>query len=139
MLERGGVDDRARVIHAAEAIAAAIGRKDGPAVRQMLAAGFVQRSLGGSSSDADAFIEGIAAIPGDILTIRLEQLDADLTPLGAIATGVQFAQVRIGGKVIDDRRGFIDLFVQQAGEWRLQAAVDAPAPAVDDIQIPRRP
>ena len=133
------MDDRVPVIHAAEAIAAAIRRKDGPAVRQRLAAGFAQRSLGGSSSDADAFIEGIAAIAGDILTIRLEQLEVDLTPLGAIATGIQFAQVRIGGNVIDDRRGFIDVFVQQEGEWRLQAAVDAPAPALDDTLIARTP
>lgn len=36
------------------------------------------------------------------------------------------ARVRLDGQLIDDRRGFIDWFVEDAGTWRIQAAVDLP-------------
>ena len=109
------MDDRAAVMRVAGAVAEAIGRKDAAAVRQMLAVGFVQRSLGGSSSETEAFLDGVASIPGEVLTIRLEQLEVDVTPVGAVATGIQFAQVHVHGQLIDDRRGFVDWFVRDGG------------------------
>jgi hypothetical protein len=56
--------------------------------------------------------------------VKAEQLTVDLAGDGAIVTGMQQAQLRIEGELVDDRRAFVDWFVLEAGEWRLRAAVD---------------
>jgi hypothetical protein len=127
------VTDLARVIHASTQLADAIGRRDLAVIRTMLAPGFVLRSHGGNAADADAFIAGIAAIPGEIVSVQLENVQVDLTPGGALVTGVQRAQVRVDGEVVSDRRRFVDWFVRVSGEWRIQAAVDLP----EQIPAPR--
>jgi hypothetical protein len=119
----------AQLTAAAERIAAAIGRRDLSALRGLLAPGFVHRTHGGDASDADAFLEAIAAIPGDIRFVNLVDVAIDVCPAGALVTGVQHAQVAVGDAVLDDRRGFVDWFVRVDGEWRIQAAVDLPASA----------
>lgn len=120
------------VARAARQLAAAIARRDVVAIRERLAPGFVHRTHGGAGADAEAFLQAIEQIPGEILVVSLEQVKIDMSPLGALVTGVQYAQVRVDGEVIDDRRGFVDWFVKHAGEWRIQAAVDLPEPAPDD-------
>ena len=120
------MSDRDEIVDASQQLAAAIGRRDLSALAQCLASGFVHRTHGGTVVDADAFLRGIEQIPGDILSVSLERLDIDLLPSGALVTGVQHAQVRIDGQVVDDRRRFVDWFVKQAGAWRIQAAVDLP-------------
>jgi hypothetical protein len=116
--------DRKQLIELSERLAAAIGRRDVAAVGGLLATGFVQRHAGGESVDADAFLAGIANLPGEILSVKVEQLTVDLAGDGAILTGMQQAQLRIEGELVDDRRAFVDWFVREAGEWRLRAAVD---------------
>jgi ketosteroid isomerase-like protein len=119
------------VAEAARQLAAAIGRRDLSAIREYLAPGFVHRALGGDRADADAFLEAIAQIPGDIISVTLEQLVVDPTPAGALVTGVQHAQVMVDGQVVEDRRAFVDWFVKHGAAWRIQAAVDLPH------QVPR--
>jgi hypothetical protein len=116
------------VAEAAWSIAAAIERRDGAALRALLAPGFVHRSHGEETgpADAEAFVRAIEDIPGEIAFVRLEQLVIDPLPGGAFVTGMQHAQVIVHGQVVDDRRRFVDLFVEHAGEWRVQAAVDLP-------------
>jgi hypothetical protein len=92
----------------------------------LLAPGFVHRTLGGDRADADAFVQAIQQIPGEIAFVGLERLDVDMVPAGALVTGVQHAQVLIKGEVVDDRRAFVDWFVNHGGSWRIQAAVDLP-------------
>ena len=111
---------------AAEAVAAAIGRRDLEALRARLAPDFIHRIPGGAASDLAAFLRGIEQIPGEIRFVRLERMDIDLTSAGALVTGIQHAQVVVDGEVIDDRRGFLDWFVKIEGEWRIQVAVDLP-------------
>src|SRR3977135_2433987 len=117
------MDERDRVIEAAERIAHAIGRRDLPALRELLAQGFVQRTAGGEGVGADAFLRAIEQIPGDIVFVKLERLDVDMAGSGALVTGIQHAQVRVAGKIIDDRRAFVDWFVKDSGTWRIRAAV----------------
>ena len=50
-----------------------------------------------------------------------------MCPAGALVTGIQYAQVVVDGQLIEDRRRFIDWFVEDADLWRIQAAVDLPA------------
>lgn len=120
------MNDRDDVAEASRQIAAAIARRNLDALRTRLAPGFVHRTHGGAGVDAEAFLLGIRNIPGRIVFVRLEHVDVDLTPMGALVTGVQHAQVSVDGQVVDDRRGFVDWFVKDAGEWRIQAAVDLP-------------
>ena len=107
-------------------MATAIGRRDLSTIRQLLAPGFVHRALGGDRADAAAFLQSIERIPGEILVVRLEQLDVDVSPTGALVTGVQYAQVLVDGHAVEDRRAFVDWFVNDDGVWRIQAAVDLP-------------
>jgi hypothetical protein len=118
--------DHAQVIAASERLAAAIARRDGAAIRALLAPGFVHRSHGGASVNEAAFLLAVEALPGEIEFVRLENLHVDLTPAGALLTGVQHARLRVDNDVINDRRRFIDWFVTTRGEWRIQAAVDLP-------------
>ena len=120
--------ERDRVAEASMMMADAIARRDLDVIRTLLAPGFVHRTHGGAGVDAQAFIRAIEEIPFEILSVRLEQLEIDICATGALVTGVQHAQVRVNGQDVYDRRGFVDWFVQHAGAWRIQAAVDLPAP-----------
>jgi ketosteroid isomerase-like protein len=121
------MDDRDQIIEASEHMATAIARRDVSAIRALLAPSFIHRTIGGPTTDLDAFIRGIEQIPGDIVFVRLEQLEVDVAGSGALVTGVQHAQVRIDGKLVDDRRSFVDWFVKDSGYWRIRVAVDLPA------------
>jgi Domain of unknown function (DUF4440) len=120
--------DRDQIIEMSKKIADAIGRRDTTAVHALLAPGFVHRTHGGPAVGIEAFLQGIEQIPGEILAVQLDRIEVDVTPAGALVTGVQHARVRVEEQVIEDRRGFVDWFVKQNGEWRIQAAVDLPAP-----------
>ena len=113
-----------RIAAAADAVAAAIGVRDVNTLRGLLARGFTHRTHGGPASDTEAFLKGVAAIPGEIIFVKLEDLRIDVTPTGVLVTGFQHAQVKLDGQTIDDRRGFIDWFVESDGAWKIQAAVD---------------
>ena len=113
-----------RVHRVAIAIAEAIGRKDAETVAAYLAPGFIQRSPGEEARDRDSFLATVRQIPVEILSVRLEAIEIDVSDAGALATGIQHAQVRIDGAVVDDRRGFVDWFVKHEGEWRVRVAVD---------------
>ena len=113
-----------KIAAAAEAVAAAIGARDVAALRGLLAPGFTHRTHGGEAAGVETFLQGITAIPGQINFIKLEELRIDVTPTGVLVTGFQHAQLTIDGEVIDDRRGFIDWFVDVNGDWKVQAAVD---------------
>ena len=122
------MQERERVIDVAKRVAAAIGRRDVAAIGALLAPDFVHRTHGGAGADRAAFLAAIEQIPGEIVFVRLEQLEVDIFASWALLTGRQHAQVRVDGQVVDDRRGFVDWFVKQGNEWRIQAAVDLPAP-----------
>jgi hypothetical protein len=122
------MSEREHVAEVSEKIAAAIARRDVTAIRKLLAPGFVHRTHGGAGVDAEAFLRAVEGIPGEITFVKLEQIAIDMAATGALVTGVQHAQVLLNGQVVEDRRGFVDWFVQHAGTWRIQAAVDLPAP-----------
>ena len=113
-----------RIAAAAEAVAAAIAARDVNALRGLLAQGFTHRTHGGPADDTETFLSGVAAIPGEIISVTLEDMRIDVTPTGVLVTGVQHARVKVDGQTVDDRRGFIDWFVESDGTWKIQAAVD---------------
>ena len=123
------MDDRERVIEVSEHIATAIAQRDVRAIRALLAPDFVHRTIGGEATDVEMFLRAIEEIHGEIVFIRLDELQIDLSGTGALVTGMQHAQVRVDGQVVDDRRPFVDWFVKDAGEWRIRVAVDLPGAA----------
>ena len=116
--------DADELIDISSRIADAIAARDTKALAGFLASGFVHRSIGGDASAADAFLQGIAQIPGEIVFVKVEDLRVDVAGDSAIVSGRQQAQVKIDGNVIDDRRAFVDMFVRVEGKWLLRVAVD---------------
>ena len=121
------MNEQTSIAAASQQLAAAIGRRDIRTIRSLLAPGFVHRAHGGPCVDTEAFLRAVDQIPGEIVFVQLENLDIDLTPSGALVSGIQHAQVRVDKQVIDDRRRFVDWFFNVDGEWRIQAALDLPA------------
>jgi uncharacterized protein (DUF952 family) len=125
----GAFTDQQLLQEMAHTIAAAIGRRDVLVLADLLAPGFTYRSDAGQTAlDANAFLEGIRSIPGEIAFVRLERVAVDLAGDAAMLTGVQHAQVIVDGQTIDDRRAFVDFFVKIDGAWKLRAGADFQLP-----------
>ena len=86
-------NERDEVAAVATAITAAIAARDVSVRRTLMAPGFVHRAHGSSGVDTDAFLLAVEQIPGDIMFVRLEQVEVDLSPTGALVSGFQRAQV----------------------------------------------
>ena len=126
------MNDQALLIALSQEIASLIARRDGAGLRACMAPGFVARALGGEVMSPDEFIAGVEELPGDIASVAVEGVTVDVTPAGALVSGVQVARVRLDGQTIDDRRSFADWFVRTDAGWRLQAALDIPF-VVEDL------
>jgi hypothetical protein len=121
------MDEAQQVRQVATEIADAIGRRDVESLARVLAPGFLVRTPGEDGRGAEVFLDGIRQLPGEIVFVKLTSLTVDLVDGGAVATGVQHAQLHMDGTTIDDKRPFVDWFVKHEGEWRLRLAVDLPA------------
>ncbi len=119
--------DHDAVAECARLIADAIGRRDVNTLRSLLSPDFTHRTPGGDAVEALAFLRAIEQIPGEILSVTLERLTVDVSGPAALVTGVQRAEVRVDGRVIEDRRGFVDWFIKEADAWRIRVAVDLPS------------
>ncbi len=127
MTHADAAEERDRLTEASWNMANAIARRDLPAIRDLLAEDFVHRTPGGTGADVEAFIRAIEQIPGEIVFVKLEQLEIDIAGHGALVSGIQHAQVRLDGTLVDDRRAFVDWFVKDGDRWRFRAAVDLPS------------
>jgi ketosteroid isomerase-like protein len=118
----------AAVEECAQRIAAAIGARDTATLATLLAEGFVHRAPAGANTGAAAFLQAIVEIPGEIVSVKLEDMAIDVVGDSALATGIQHAVVRVDGQLISDRRAFVDWFVKTGGTWLIRVAIDLPAP-----------
>ena len=109
------MDERTRITEAATALAEAIGRKDADAVDRLLAPDFRLRTPGGASTPRAAFIEAVCAIPAEVLSVTLKNLEIDLGDGVALVTGVQHAHCRFHGELLNDVRPFADWFQRARG------------------------
>jgi hypothetical protein len=114
------------LMQAALTMADAISRRDVKLIASLLAPGFLHRTPGGETKDADAFCATIQQIPGEIAFVRIVDANIDMADGGALMTGIQHARVRVKGQDIDDRRAFVDWFVKTASGWKFRVAVDLP-------------
>jgi len=108
----------------AHRIAEAIGRRDVAWLKLVLAPDFKHRTVAGTVSDADSFLEPVAAIQAEILSVTLQGLTIDVADFGALVTGVQVARVRLADGEVEDERRFVDWFAKIGGAWRLRVAID---------------
>ena len=81
------MDDRERVIEVSEHIATAIAQRDVRAIRALLAPDFLHRTIGGEATDVETFLQAIEQIHGEIVFIRLDELQIDVSGTGALVTG----------------------------------------------------
>ena len=116
--------DADALIDLSHTIASAIATRDVSMLGRLLAPGFAQRSPGGANNGAEAFLHAIMQIPGEIVFVRVGDLQVDVVGDSAVLTGIQTAQVKMDDQVIDDRRAFVDYFIRIDGRWLLRTAVD---------------
>jgi ketosteroid isomerase-like protein len=123
------MDDRARITAAATELAEAIARKDAAALDRLLTPDFQLRAPGGAATPRDAFIRAVCAIPAEVLSVMLADLEIDLGDGSALVSGQQHARCRFHGEVIDEVRPFVDWFQRTAdGRWQVRVALDLPVP-----------
>jgi ketosteroid isomerase-like protein len=106
----------------------AIGRKDAAALERILDAEFVYRTPSGEELSRAAFLQNVASLPVEILSVRGEGLKATVFGETAVLTGVQRARVRVDGKEFDSVGAFTDVFVKRRGRWRLRLAYNVELP-----------
>src|SRR5262245_28870817 len=108
---------------AEEAVFDAIRRRDRAALARLTTDDFVLVVPGSPRTDRAAFLDLVAAIPGEILTVTGEDVDVRLLhPDAALVTGQQVSTVRLDGKVVVDRGAFADVFERRQGRWVISYA-----------------
>jgi hypothetical protein len=108
----------------------AIGAKDRGALESLLAGDFVLRTPEAADVPHEQFLEAIAAVPGEILSIEGHGTKASIVGDAGIVTGVQVATVRLAedGGVVTSRSAFTDVFTRADGRWQLTLAFSVELP-----------
>jgi hypothetical protein len=106
----------------------AIGRKDAAALRRILHPQFVYRTPGAPEASREEFLKNVTSLTAEIISVRGEEVRADVFGETAVVTGVQRARVRVDGKEFDSVGAFTDVFVKRRGRWRLWLAYSIELP-----------
>jgi ketosteroid isomerase-like protein len=122
-----------KILQIEREIMAAIKAKDASALAAHVAGDFVYRTHFGAESNKDEFLQSIAAIPVEILSMRGEDLKVNVYGETAILTGVQRAEARAPeGEVEESAVAFTDVFVQREGRWLMVLAYGIELPSESD-------
>jgi ketosteroid isomerase-like protein len=106
----------------------AIRERNGARLRELLSEDFIFRGTGDVETDREAFISGVAAIPGDILDLEMTALRAHVFGDTGVLTGAQRARVRLAdGTEVTDTQTFPDVCKWHEGRWRMVLAHSLPA------------
>lgn len=107
----------------------AIGRKDAAALERILDAEFVYRAPPGAELARAEFLQNVASLPAEILSVSGEGLKATVLGETAVVTGVQRARVRAAaGAEEESVVAFTDVFVERRGRWLLRLAYGVELP-----------
>lgn len=106
----------------------AIGRKDAAALEAVLDEAFVYRTPSGAELSRAEFLQNVASLPAEILSVGGEGLKAELFGETAVITGVQRARVRAEGQEAESVVAFTDVFVRRRGRWLLRLAYGVELP-----------
>jgi hypothetical protein len=126
----------AELLAAEQQIFDAIAHRDPRALGAITEVDFVLRYPGTADVRRDDFLAHLSQIPGGMLDVRGEQLEAHpLAPDVGVVSGVQVSRLQIDGKEIVDRGAFTDVFRRGTdGRWRVAFAHVVPLdnlPSVD--------
>ena len=115
-------------------IMAAIKAKDANALEPLVADDFVYRTHFGAESNKSEFLQSIAAIPIEIVSLRGEELKVNIYGDTAILTGVQRAEARQPESEIEESAvAFTDVFVRREGRWLMVLAYGVELPSDTEI------
>lgn len=118
------------ILQLARDIMAAIKTKDTAALEPLVGDEFIYRTHFGAESNKTEFLQSIAVIPVEIVSIEGEELKVNVYGDTAIVTGVQRAQARLPeGEMDESAVAFTDVLVRRNGKWVLVLAygIDLPA------------
>jgi hypothetical protein len=115
------------LIDAEKALFAGLAQRDADGLARIVAPELVMRAPGQPDVDRAAFLRAVTAVPGEILAVEGEAMEAHRAGDTGIVRGVQVARVRTGGKVVEQRQTFVDVFVRRGGAWLLTFALIGPA------------
>jgi ketosteroid isomerase-like protein len=109
----------------------AIGAKDAERLAPLLAEAFTLKTPGAPEMMRDAFLEAIAVLPGEILSIAGRESTPLVVGEVGIVSGVQVAQVRLAddGRIVTSQSVYTDVFERRDGQWRLRFAFSSELPA----------
>jgi uncharacterized protein (TIGR02246 family) len=121
------------------AVMEAIAAKDPHRLAPLLAETFTLKTPGAPEVSREAFLDAIAALGGEVLSIAAQETTALVVGDGGVVSGVQVAQVRLfdGGKVVTSQSVYTDVYERHDGRWRLRFAfsIELPAPAADAAPV----
>ncbi len=107
----------------------AIRTRDRQMLERILDERFELRVPGSPPVDRAGFIAAILAIPGTILSVESEDLEARLYGDVGILMGRQRARVQMeDGTTVTDVGVFTDVAIKRGGQWRMVLAHSVPLP-----------
>jgi ketosteroid isomerase-like protein len=121
------------ILQIARDIMAAIKNKDAATLEPMLADDFIYRTHFGAEADKAEFLQSIASMPLEILSIRADELKVNVYGETAVLTGVQHAEARpVEGEPEESAVAFTDVFVKRDGPWLMVLAYGVELPSGSD-------
>ncbi|NOJ58037.1 nuclear transport factor 2 family protein [Myxococcus xanthus] len=95
------------------------------------------RGADGAEMNRDAFIVGIAEIPGDITSVEAEKMKSHVFGDTGVLAGVQRSRVRMtDGSEVTDAVYFTDVWQRRDGTWLMVFAHSSPAAPTEAQQAP---
>lgn len=123
------------ILQIARDIMAAIKNKDAGTLAPLLADDFIYRTHFGAEVDRAEFLQSIASVPLEILSVHAEELNVNVYGETAVLTGVQHAEARpLEGQAEVSVVAFTDVFVKREGRWLMVQAygVELPSGSEED-------
>jgi ketosteroid isomerase-like protein len=108
---------------------AAIQSRNTEQLKEILAEDFVYRSPGNDELDREAFLQNIAAIPAEILSVNGSEQRVSVFGNVAVLTGVQRSTVRLDdGREVVSAVAFTDVFARRDNRWAMVLAYGVEMP-----------
>ena len=108
----------------------AIKQKDTAALISILSEDFTHRTPTGVDANRSEFLQGIANLPLEVLSISGDNLKVNVYGETAVLTGVQRVTVRdVDGKEESGAGAFMDVFVKTKDGWRMVLAYSVDLPS----------
>ena len=123
-------NDTDAILQLEKEVMAAIKSKNASALGNFLADDFVYRTHFGAESTRQEFLQSIATIPVEIISLHGDELRVDLFGDTAVLTGVQRAIARVPeGNPEQSAVAFTDVFVKREGCWLMAMAFGVELPS----------